>query len=292
VFTKLHDFCSIGECVDGSNPYGGLIQATNRGLYGTTRGTSSIHGTVFEITPAGVLTTIYTFCSRKNCADGDDPTGGLVQAANGNFYGTAGEGGANAEGSVFALTPTGKFRTLYSFCSLSGCTDGAVPAAGLIQGSDGNLYGTTVQGGADRSNGTVFEITPSGALTTLHSFDDSDGSNPSSGLLQATNGTFYGVTEGGGTLDQSGTAFSLSMGLEPFVTPRPASGKVGAKVVLLGAHLTGATAVQFDGTAATFTVNSNSEITTSVPTGALTGKITVTLGDSTLSSAVDFRVTP
>ena len=126
----------------------------------------------------------------------------------------------------------------------------------------------------------------------MHSFDGTDGDDPGAGLLQATNGTFYGVTQGGGTFDQEGTVFSLSMGLEPFVAPRPTSGKGGAKIVLLGAHLTGATAVQFDGTAATFTVNSNSEITTSVPTGALTGKITVTLPDGTLSSDVDFRVTP
>jgi uncharacterized repeat protein (TIGR03803 family) len=292
VFTKLHDFCSVGACLDGTTPKGGLIQARNRGFYGMTNGAPGIHGTVFEITPAGVLTTIYTFCSRKNCADGAEPQEGLLQAADGNFYGTTMAGGANKKGTVFALTPTGKLRTLYSFCSLSSCTDGELPVAGLIQGSDGNFYGTTLQGGVGFRWGTVFEITPSGALTTLHSFDDSDGANPNAGLLQATNGTFYGVTTGGGPIDQWGTVFSLSTGLTPFVAPRPTSGKVGAKVVLLGTNLIGATAVQFDATAATFTVDSKSEITTTVPTGAITGKITVTLGDSTLSSNVDFRVKP
>jgi uncharacterized repeat protein (TIGR03803 family) len=287
-FAKLHDFCSVGECVDGTHPYGGLIQATNGAFYGMTSGAP---GTVFEMTPAGVLSTIYTFCSRPNCTDGAEPEDGLVQAANGNFYGTTLAGGANTEGTVFELTPAGKLTTLHSFCSLANCVDGESPVAGLIQGSDGNLYGTTVEGGANLFYGSVFEVTPSGVLTTIHSFDNTDGGNPNAGLLQATNGTFYGVTTGGGSTFQ-GTVFSVSTGLKPFVAPRPASGKVGAKVVLLGTNLTGATAVQFDGTAATFTVNSKSEITTSVPIGAITGKITVTLAHSTVSSDVVFRVKP
>jgi uncharacterized repeat protein (TIGR03803 family) len=287
-FAKLHDFCSVGECVDGTHPYGGLIQATNGAFYGTTNGAP---GTVFEITPAGVLTTIYTFCSQTNCNDGAEPEDGLVQAANGNFYGTTLDGGVNTEGTVFVLAPTGKLTTLYNFCSLANCVDGSSPIAGLIQGSDGNLYGTTLEGGANLFYGSVFEITPSGVLTTLHSFDNTDGGDPNAGLLQATNGTFYGVTSGGGSSFE-GTVFSVSTGLKPFVAPRPTSGKVGAKVVLLGTNLTGATAVNFDGTAATFTVNSKSEITTSVPAGSVTGKITVTLPHSTLSSDVVFRVKP
>jgi uncharacterized repeat protein (TIGR03803 family) len=160
----------------------------------------------------------------------------------------------------------------------------------LVLGTDGNLYGTALNG----LDG-VFELDQRGELILLYSFTGADGSNPYAGLLQATNGTFYGTTLYGGTSNACtygcGTVFSLSTGLGPFVKPQPTSGKVGARVVILGTDLAGTTAVSFDGAAATFTA-SNSAIETTVPEGATTGTVTVTSPGGTLSSNVVFRVVP
>jgi uncharacterized repeat protein (TIGR03803 family) len=168
-------------------------------------------------------------------------------------------------------------------------TDGSKPYARLVQATDGNFYGTTYQGGAGA--GTVFKITPGGTLTTLHSFNQSDGTGPF-GLVQATDGNFYGTTYSGGANSYYGTIFSLSVGLGPFVKTLPTSGKVGAAVKILGTNLTGATRVSFNGTAAAFTVVSASEISTTVPAGATTGKVRVTTPGGTLLSNLAFRVTP
>jgi len=288
---------------DGANPLAGLVQGTNGNLYGTTLfGGANLggDGTVFEITPSGTLTTPYSFCSLSGCADGDQPTAGLVQATNGDFYGTTSEGGAYGSGTVFKITLGGTLTTLHSFCAQSTqyCTDGLGPD-GLVQATNGNLYGTTTGGGAN-GDGTVFKITPSGTLTTLHTFDRTDGSGPYAGLVQATNGNLYGTTYSGGASGSCanfapsgcGTVFSLSVGLGPFVKTLPTSGKVGAAIKILGTDLTGATAVSFNGTAAAFTVVSSSEITTTVPAGATSGEVEVATPSGTLTSNVNFRVTP
>jgi len=166
------------------------------------------------------------------------------------------------------------------------------PYAGLVQGTDGNLYGTTYRGG-DYGNGAIFNITLSGTLTRLYSFPGPDGANPYAGLVQGTDGNFYGTTYDGanGCTYGCGTVFSLSVGLGPFVKTQPASGKVGAAVKILGTNLTGATSVSFNGTAAVFTVNSTgSAISTTVPVGATTGTVQVVTPNGTLSSNVPFRV--
>ena len=248
---------------------------------------------VFKITPSGTLTTLYRFCSQTHCADGYGPQG-LVQDTDGDFYGTTNQGGANHDsGTVFKITLGGTLTTLYSFCSQSPCTDGKYPEA-LVQATDGNLYGTTGGGGAN-SGGTVFKITPSGMLTTVYRFCSqspcTDGFEPGAALVQDTNGDFYGTTVDGGT-NNNGTLFRLSVGLGPFVKPRPPYGKVGAAVKILGTNLTGATSVSFNGTAAVFTVVSSSEITTTVPAGASSGKVQVVTTSGTLSSIAVFRVIP
>jgi uncharacterized repeat protein (TIGR03803 family) len=210
--TTLYSFCSQTNCVDGKGPVGGMIQGTDGNFYGTTRsgGAAGYYGTIFKITPSRQLTSLYSFCSQANCADGDEPQSSLVQASNGNFYGTTTQGGVSSYcvdpaigcGTIFEITPVGKFTTLYTFCSQPNCADGDFPYSGLIQASDGNLYGTTYQGGANGNDGTVFEITTSGKLTTLYSFcaqsGCADGASPSSGLVQGSNGNLYGTTEGGG----------------------------------------------------------------------------------------------
>jgi uncharacterized repeat protein (TIGR03803 family) len=128
-------------------------------------------------------------------------------------------------------------------------------------------------------------------LTTLHSFDGTDGSYPIGLLFQATNGTFYGTTSIGGSGGE-GTIFSLSVGLGRFVETAPISGKVGTKVLILGNKLRGTTAVTFNGATAVFKVVSGTEITATVPSGAITGKVQVTTPSGTLTSNVNFLVTP
>jgi uncharacterized repeat protein (TIGR03803 family) len=279
--TTLYSFSAS----EGFLPLAGLVQATNGNFYGTaSHGGSEGDGTVFEITPAGNLTTLISF----DGSDGEGPSAALVQAANGSFYGTTDlGGGSNDDGTVFEISPTGKLKRLYSFCSQTKCADGANPGA-LSGATDGNFYGTTFLGGTD-GFGTLFEITPAGGLTTLHSFAGTDGEEPSAALTQSTTGTFYGTTARGGG-NEDGTAFSLSVGLGPFVETLPSLGKLGASVVILGNNLTGSTSVTFNETSATFKVVSSSEIATTVPTGATTGTVKVVTPGGTLSSNVPFTV--
>jgi len=282
--TSLDSFTGGGT--EGDFPYGGLVQASNGNFYGTTlNGGTYGQGTVFEVTPSGTLTTLDDF----NLTDGASPYAQLVQATNGNFYGTTGLGGPAGSGTVFKVTASGALTSLYSF---DDGNDGGAPYAGLIQATDGNLYGTTESGGVN-GKGTIFKISPSGTLTTLYSFAGypADGANPEAGLIQGTNGKLYGTTISGGAND-FGTVFSLSVGLGPFVETLPASGKVGATVKILGTSLTGSTSVTFNGTAATFTVVSSSEITTTVPAGATTGKVEVVTPGGARLSNVSFRVIP
>jgi uncharacterized repeat protein (TIGR03803 family) len=210
VLTTLHSFGGG----DGANPRAGLLQATDGNFYGTTRyggagGCGDGCGTVFKITPNGTLTTLHSF----NGSDGAYPYAELIQAGDGNFYGTAIYGGAYNYGTVFGMLPDGYLVTLYSFCSKANCADGADPS-GLLQASDGNFYGTTSAGGAKSGNcsgggcGTVFKITPNG-LTTLHSFNYYDDGAGPDGLLQASDGNFYGTTAYGGGRD-NGTVFQIT----------------------------------------------------------------------------------
>jgi uncharacterized repeat protein (TIGR03803 family) len=208
---------------DGFTPYAGLVRAPGGNFYGTTGGSGSgatISGTVFKVTPAGKLTTLHQFCSKTNCTDGANPWGVLVEAKDGNFYGTTAAGGTHVCktrgqekigcGTVFRITPNGKLTTLYNFCSQGGnnCTDGVTPLAGLIEARDGSFYGTTSGGGA-KADGTVFRITAEGKLNTVHSFQGADGATPYGGLLQASDGHFYGTTTFGGA-NSSGVIFKLA----------------------------------------------------------------------------------
>lgn len=292
--TTLYNFCAQTNCPDGSNPGAGLFQAANGEFYGTTSyGGANQAGTVFRMSRSGTLATVYTFCPQRPCTDGYEPQGTLIQAK-GDFYGTTFFGGSHNEGTVFKVTPEGVLTVLYSFCAQTGCADGSNPADGVIQASDGNFYGTSSAGvtrGLNHGYGTVFEITPEGTLTTLHTFDYyNDGAGPLGGLLQATNGTLFGTAPiGGANLD--GTVFGLSVGLRPFVETLPTLGKVGTKATILGTNLTGVTSVSFNGTAAKFKFVSSSEITTTVPIGATTGKVKVTTPKRMLASNVRFRVT-
>jgi uncharacterized repeat protein (TIGR03803 family) len=307
--TVLHTFAGP----DGADPYAGLTLGTDGNFYGTTQhgGTGNNNiciensglgcGTVFKVTPSGTLTTLYNFCSQANCIDGYSPQGALVQAADGNFYGTAHWGGTsqgNGNGTVFRISAAGVYTALHSFAGYP--NDGAYPIGGLIQATDGNLYGTTTSGGAHFTGGTVYQMSPSGAFSTLYSFcalsNCADGSDSYAPLMQGTDGNLYGTTTSGGTGCNGsfcgyGTVFKLSMGLPPFAKLQPTSGSVGTPVTILGNNLAGTTSVAFNGTPATFNIVSPGEITTTVPAGATTGTVQIMTPGGPLNSNPVFQVT-
>jgi len=221
--TTLYSFCSLANCADGQDVHAGLVQGSDGNFYGVSAagGVNSqpegqdSPGTVFKITPAGALVTLHSFAD--NGLEGYGPMATLIQATDGNFYGTTPFGGANfatylISGTVFKISPSGTFTVIYNFCSQAQCADGAYPVAALLQGADGNFYGTTTEGGAN-SDGTIFKLTPGGALTVLHSFGGADGSIPEAPLVQSADGSLWGTTNAGGPNGGArgdGTLFKLA----------------------------------------------------------------------------------
>jgi uncharacterized repeat protein (TIGR03803 family) len=221
--TILHSFSGQP---DGCVPNAGVIQASDGDLYGTTSlcGANN-YGMIYKITTSGTLTILHSF----DYNDGYLPYGGIIPGSDGNFYGTTASGGADlyggTGGTVYKMTPSGTLTTLYNFCSQENCTDGHEPIAGVVQGSDGNFYGTTYMGGNGNgndnqgSNGTVYVVTPSGEETVLYNFcsqaNCTDGRSPYAGVIQASDGNFYGVAREGGASDNCtggcGTAFRLQV---------------------------------------------------------------------------------
>jgi uncharacterized repeat protein (TIGR03803 family) len=288
--TTFYTFCLSYACPDGAQPYSSPIQGNDGNFYGTTYSLGAYGGgTIYKITLHGEFSTLYSL--GEFAGDPSRPTAPLIQGADGNFYGSAGQSGANNDGAIFQVTPSGIFTVLHNFDN----TDGYGPI-GLMQATDGNFYGTT--GGIDsQDTGSIFKMTSAGNITTLHKFDGTDGINPIM-VVQDTNGVFYGVTAGGGDVscdyDPSygcGTIFSLDTGLVPFIVTVPHLGRVGASVIILGTDLRDIKSVSFNGTPATFTSKSTSEILTTVPAAAKTGTVTVTYRNGTLQSNVPFTVT-
>jgi uncharacterized repeat protein (TIGR03803 family) len=198
---------------DGNEPFAGLIADSSGNLYGTTAfGGASNSGVVFKLSPSGTETALYSF---TNGSDGGSPFAGLIADSSGNLYGTTTSGGASNRGVVFKLSPGGAETVLHSFCSLPGCSDGNDPFAGLIADSSGNLYGTTLGGGASNA-GVVFKLSPGGTETVLYSFTGgSDGAFPQAGLIADSSGNLYGTTSAGGASGGCGepgcgTVFKLS----------------------------------------------------------------------------------
>jgi uncharacterized repeat protein (TIGR03803 family) len=201
---------------DGGNPWAGLVRDADGNLYGTAvngglpgstcdfRGIPGC-GTVFMLNKAGKETVLYSFAGGS---DGANPQCTLVRDSEGKLYGTTTFGGAGGSGTVFMVEGEGRKTVLYSF---SGGTDGGLPFAGVVRDSAGNLYGTTLQGGsAPNPSGTVFEVTPSGQETVLHSFTEGeDGGFPLfGGLSQDAAGNLYGTTQSGGA-NGPGVAFRI-----------------------------------------------------------------------------------
>ena len=212
------------SAADSAHPYASLIQMGGD-LYGTTQSGGGTHndGTVFELIPSGSGWTEQVIHSFTG-SDGAGPYAPLIQMG-GNLYGTAGVGGTNGYGTAFELIPSGSGwneKVIYNFAG--GAADGAYPIASLTPSSNGNLYGTTSEGGANGSasggDGTVFELIPSSTSSSgwnekvIYSFGSgsADGTQPQASLVQV-GGNLYGTTEYGGANGSAsggdGTVFEL-----------------------------------------------------------------------------------
>ena len=284
--TTLHSF----TFTDGQTPVA-LTLGTDGNFYGVAKfGGTSSKGVIFKMTPTGKVTVLHNFVGFPT--DGNLPLGALAQANDGNFYGVTYLGGANNLGIIYKITPTGTFTLLHSFGGVAQ-SDGSLPLAGLVLGTDGNLYGTA-QGGTLNS-GTFYKVTTTGVVTLLHNSCSStgcaDGFFPQTPLMQHTDGKFYGSTESGGSKG-GGVFFSLDTGLAKFAGLVNWFGKVGKTVEILGQGFTGTTKVSFNSVPATFTVVSDTYLTAVVPSGATTGFVNVVTPTGTLKSNRKFLVQP
>ena len=330
-YSVLHEFASGA---DGQNPFSPPVEASDGNLYGTTLGSARVGSTLYKYSPStgysvlrefyknqghligsspiqaidgnlymtannggtnrcgailklalsGDLLASYSFACG---AGGANPNGQLLQASDGNFYGTTQAGGTAGQGTVYKLDQSGTISVLYSF--LGSPTDGSDPDSGLAQATDGNLYGTTVAGGS-ATQGTLFQISTTGVYARLFEFGDTAGQYPYGGPMQDTNGLIYGTVYQGGT-DNFGAVYSLDMGLGPLISFVRPSAKVGEAAQILGQGLSGTTSVTFNGVAASsFSVVSDTYMTAVVPSGATTGPVVVTTPTGPLTSNVSFRI--
>lgn len=200
---------SFDGAANGSNPlHSPLVRDTGGNLYGTTvaGGGTCGCGVVFELAPDGTETVLHTFSISEN--DGNQPNSGVVRDKSGNLYGTTFLGGANGDGSAFALTPDGTLSILHSF--EFGSPGGEAPVAGLVRDRRGNLYGTTYGDGAGGDYGSVFKIAADGTFTSLYSFKGGrDGNASVATLTIGPDGDLYGTTVNGGT-NEKGDVFKVS----------------------------------------------------------------------------------
>ena len=223
--------------------------------------------------------------------DGIAPYGGVIQAADGSLYGSTQMGGVNNEGVAFKVTIGRKFTLIHNF---SQATDyGFYPTSTLVQTTDGNIYGTadSCAAGGCGNNGSVYEIAKNVFSTFADFYDTPPHINavvPASPLLTHTNGMVYGTTQQGGA-NGSGSFYSLSATVSPFVTIQTRSGKAGTIVNLLGQGFNSATAVAFNGKAAKFTIVSDTFMTAVIPALAKSGYVTVTTTSGLLKSGEMFR---
>jgi uncharacterized repeat protein (TIGR03803 family) len=211
VLTQVFSFGFGGST--GDSPYGNLVSGSDGSLYGTAfQGGANGQGTLFRLLTNGALTTLYSFGGPN---DGAKPYAGPVWGTDGSLYGTTSFGGTQGVGTIYKLTTNGTYTSLFSFA----ITNGAYPQAALLPGADGALYGTTYAGGvytnaSGDGYGTIFKLSTNGVLTTLHSFNHTNGASPAAPLVLGADGDFYGTTENGGANDQ-GSVFRLRLTAPP-----------------------------------------------------------------------------
>lgn len=314
---KLKVIHSFGGNSEGYSPFGPLMQGVDGKLYGTcsTGGTSS-GGTVFQMTTAGHLVTLYNF-STSNPVNGATPFAGLVQGSDLFLYGVASVGGANGLGTLFKIDTAGKNLTvLHSFATATGDSPLATP----LLHTNGTIYGVTYHGGSHTAYGTFYSFT-NGLKPFVEQFvyysgkvNDTvtvlgQGFSNATGVKFGTGaGSFVASTDNymTATVDAGATTGKITV-LEPggnLLTPQnykilptianisPTTGPVGTSVVITGMSLSQTSAVTFGGVkATTFTVNSDTQVTAVVPTGAKTGKVGITTKGGHVNSAKTFTVT-
>jgi len=237
-----------------------------------------------------VLTVLFNF----DTTHGRLPRSPLIQALDGNFYGTTQSGGTSASGIAFKITSAGVLTVLHN---MNGSTEGGSPYAGLVQGSDGNLYGDNDNAGGSTA-GTLFTMSSAGVLTVQHNFNTTGGAAPQVTLFQHTNGILYGDTNSGGTGNVSpcatgkcGVFYEMNNALPAFITPMPYAGKVGSSIGILGQGFSSASIIKFNGVSATsVTLTGTTYIQAKIPAGASSGFVTVTTGATTLKSLRKFIV--
>jgi uncharacterized repeat protein (TIGR03803 family) len=284
VLTTLHQFSIRGQ---GAYP-SALLQATDGNFYGTTHGgdtgpCNGQCGVIFKMTAAGKFTVLHNFTNT----DGNNPYGPIIQASDGNFYGTTRLGGSSGYGVVYKMTPAGVYTVLHNFKAFGAGSD---PFAGLVQATDGKFYGATTGPG-----NILYQITLAGTYATVYTFTPTTGQLPFVSLFQNTNGILYSDTYGGGNVSLCrgcGVAYSLNMGLHPFAALLTTSGKAGQVIQILGNGLTGTTSVKFGTGSASFTVVSDTYMTAVVPATGTTGAVTVATPSGFRVSSKNFMVLP
>jgi uncharacterized repeat protein (TIGR03803 family) len=314
--TVLHTFAGFPS--DGNLPEGMLTQANDGNFYGVTYfgGTLNL-GTIVKVTPSGQTTIMYNFCSSTGCTDGKNPLTGMVLGTDGNLYGTA-EGGTHGAGVIYKFTTSGTYTVLYNLCALAGCADGFFPQTPLMQHTNGMFYGSMESGGT-KAGGVFYSLDLGlGPFARLVNWSGKVGKTVEilgQGFTGTTKVTFSGVSAAftvvsdtyltvvvpagapTGFVNVATPGANLKSDRKFLVTPQllsfnPTSGSVGTPVTLTGLSFTGATKVTFGGIkATTFSVDSDTQITATVPTGAKTGKIQVTTPGGVATSATDFTVT-